>query len=149
MRERPPILDAVRNRGIGELAQRLINAARRVTSSESDAEEIVRDGFARCCAPQRRGRPRSSLRGEADDCSNQARESAESNARGVSTTYSREFEDIVARCARGNRDRSEEDERRINSFVYRLTMTTCRHLVRTQTQTATPNEARPPAVSTT
>lgn len=96
-----------RKRGITELARRLMNAARRVTASESDAEELVRDGFSRCVVPEE-----------------------------VSTTYSREFEEILARCARSPKDRTKVDEHEINSFVYRLTLTTRRDFQRKQMQTA-------------
>jgi len=104
--------DGSRTRGIDELARRLMYTARRMTRSESDAEDLVEDGFRRAFFPERPdGSP-------------------------ASTTYSREVEDIVERCARRDQELSDEDEVRISSFVFRLTMTTYRHLVRTRARTA-------------
>lgn len=119
--------------GLHELARRLMNAARRVTTCESDAEELVSDGFARSFCPDRPGRVCSSLKSPSRSGS------AEGSKR--ATRYSREVPDIVVRCARPREQRSEEDERLINSFVWRLTMTTKRHLWRTRSRTATREDA--------
>lgn len=137
MQERPPNRGSDREdlpeSGLLELARRIMNAARRVTTCEADAEDLVSDGFARSFCPDRPGRLCSSLESLSRSGSAEGAKRA--------TRYSREVLDIVVRCARSREQRSEEDERCINSFVWRLTMTTKRHLWRTRARVAACEDA--------